>query len=245
LFELSGRSALVTGATGGIGGAIARALHRQGASVACSGTRVEPLQALVAELGERAHALPCRLDEPGAIDTLVKSAEAAMGAVDILVSNAGINRDMLAARMTDEQWQQVIDIDLTASFRLARASLRGMMRRRWGRIVNIGSVVGAMGNAGQVNYAAAKAGLVGFTKALAAEMAPRSITVNCVAPGLIATPMTEVLTDQQRERMLGHIPLGRLGRPDEVAAAVVYLASEEASYVTGHTLHINGGMAML
>jgi 3-oxoacyl-[acyl-carrier protein] reductase len=245
LFELSGKSVLVTGATGGIGGAIVRALHRQGAAVACSGTRTEALEALKAELGERAHILPCRLDDPASIEALAKGAERAMGAVDVLVNNAGITRDMLAARMTDEQWQTVIDIDLTASFRLTRACLRGMMKRRWGRVINIGSVVGAVGNPGQSNYAAAKAGIVGFGKAVAAEMAQRNITVNCVAPGLVETAMTDGLTGEQRERILARVPLGRLAKPEEIAAAVVYLASEEAAYITGHTLHVNGGLAMI
>ncbi len=245
MFELSGKSVLVTGATGGIGGAIVRALHRQGAAVACSGTRTAALEALKAELGERAHILPCRLDDPAGVEALAKSAERAMGAVDVLVNNAGITRDMLAARMTDEQWQTVIDIDLTASFRLTRACLRGMMKRRWGRVINIGSVVGAVGNPGQSNYAAAKAGIVGFGKAVAAEMAQRNITVNCVAPGLVETAMTDALTGEQRERILARVPLGRLAKPEEIAAAVVYLASEEAAYITGHTLHVNGGLAMI
>jgi 3-oxoacyl-[acyl-carrier protein] reductase len=245
LFELSGKTALVTGATGGIGDAIVRALHRQGAVVAASGTRAEALDRLKAELGERIHGFPCRLDDRAGIDELVKHAEAAMGSVDILVNNAGINRDMLAARMRDEDWQAVIEVDLTAPFRLARACLRGMMRKRWGRIIGISSVVGAVGNAGQVNYAAAKAGLIGMTKALAAEMAQRNITANCVAPGFIETPMLRAMTEAQREMALSRIPLGRLGTAAEVAAAVVFLASDEAAYITGHTLHVNGGIAML
>jgi len=245
LFELSGKTALVTGATGGIGAAIVRALHAQGAVVTASGTRAEALDRLKAELGERAHAFPCRLDDPAGIDALVKRAETAMGSIDILVNNAGIHRDMLAARMRDEDWQAVIEIDLTAAFRLARACLRGMMRKRWGRIIGISSVVGAVGNAGQANYAAAKAGLIGMTKALAAEMAQRNITANCVAPGFIETPMLDAITEQQRGLALSRIPLGRMGTPAEVAAAVVFLASDEASYITGHTLHVNGGIAMI
>ncbi|HLI12440.1 MAG TPA: 3-oxoacyl-[acyl-carrier-protein] reductase [Alphaproteobacteria bacterium] len=245
MFELEGKTALVTGATGGIGDAIARALHAQGATVTCSGTRKDALDALKAELGERAHAFPCRLDDPVAIETLIKGAEAAMGSIDILVNNAGITRDMLAARMRDEDWQAVIDVDLTAAFRLARGCLRGMMRKRWGRIINISSTVGATGNPGQVNYAAAKAGLIGFSKALAAEMAQRNITVNCVAPGFVDTPMVRALSEKQMALVKERVPVGRLGKPAEVAAAVVYLASEEAAYVTGHTLHVNGGIAML
>lgn len=245
MFELSGKTALVTGATGGIGDAIVRALHSQGAVVTASGTRAEALDRLKTELGERINGFPCRLDNRAGIDELVKRAEAAMGSIDILVNNAGITRDMLAARMRDEDWQAVIEVDLTAPFRLARACLRGMMRKRWGRIIGISSVVGAVGNAGQANYAAAKAGLIGMTKALAAEMAQRNITANCVAPGFIETPMLRAMTEQQREMALSRIPLGRLGAAAEVAAAVVFLASEEAAYITGHTLHVNGGIAML
>ncbi len=245
MFDLTGKTALVTGASGGIGDAIARALHARGAVVAGSGTREEALAKLKDGLGERIHVFPCRLDDPASIEALVKSAEAAMGAIDILVNNAGITRDMLAARMKDEDWQAVIDVDLTAAFRLARACLRGMMRKRWGRIVGISSTVGAVGNPGQANYAAAKAGLIGMSKSLAYEMAQRNITVNCVAPGFIETPMVAALTEQQREMARQRIPLGRLGTPAEVAAAVVFLASDEASYITGHTLHVNGGIAML
>ncbi|MFI4986750.1 MAG: 3-oxoacyl-[acyl-carrier-protein] reductase [Alphaproteobacteria bacterium] len=245
MFDLTGKTALVTGATGGIGSAIARTLAAQGAVVAVSGTRTEALDRLKDELGGRVTALPCRLDDPAAIDGLVKAAEAAMGSLDILVSNAGVTRDGLVARMRDEDWQQVIEIDLTAAFRLARAALRGMMRKRWGRIITVGSVVGATGNAGQANYVAAKAGLVGLTKVLAAEMAPRNITANCVAPGFIDTPMTAALNDKQRAFILAHVPLGRLGLAEEVAAAAAFLASDEAAYITGHTLHVNGGMAML
>lgn len=245
MFELKGKSALVTGATGGIGGAIAKALHAQGAIVTISGTRAEALERLKAELGGRVFAFACKLDEPASIDALVKSADAAMGSLDILVNNAGITRDMLLARMTDADWLQVLEVNLTATFRLTRASLRGMMRKRWGRVINIGSVVGSTGNPGQANYAASKAGLIGFTKSLAAEMAARNITANCIAPGFVDTAMTQVLAENQRETILRHVPLGRLGTPAEVAAAVAFLASEEAGYITGHTLHVNGGLAML
>ena len=244
MFDLSGRCALVTGASGGIGGAIARALHDRGATLGLSGTRREALDALAGEL-ERAHVLPCDLGDPAAADALPAQAEAAMGAVDILVNNAGLTRDGLAMRMKDEDWSRVIDVNLTAGFRLARASLRGMMKRRWGRIISITSVVGAVGNPGQANYIAAKAGLAGLTKALAQEVATRGITVNCVAPGMIETPMTDVLNEQQRAGMLAKIPMGRLGQVSEVAACVAFLASEEAAYVTGQSLHVNGGMAMI
>ncbi|HXY98748.1 MAG TPA: 3-oxoacyl-[acyl-carrier-protein] reductase [Stellaceae bacterium] len=245
MFDLGGRSALVTGASGGIGAAIARALHGAGAAVVLSGTRQPALEALAAELGERAFIAAADLADPGAGDALIKAAEAAAGQVDILVNNAGLTRDQLALRMKDEDWQKVIDIDLTAGFRLARAALRGMMRRRWGRIIGIASVVGVTGNPGQANYAAAKAGMIGMSKALAAEVATRGITVNCVAPGFIATAMTESLSEEQRQRLATVIPMGRVGTAEEVAACVVFLASEEARYVTGHTLHVNGGMAMI
>ena len=245
MFDLTGKKALVTGATGGLGGAIARALHAQGAAVALSGTRAEALEALAGELGERAHVLPSNLSDAAAVEALVPAAEAALGGLDILVNNAGITRDNIFVRMKDEEWDQVIAVNLTAAFRLSRAAVRGMMRRRAGRIVNIGSVVGTTGNPGQGNYAAAKAGLVGLTKALAAEVASRNVTVNCVSPGFIASPMTDVLNEKQREGILGRVPAGRLGEGAEVAAAVVYLASQEAAYVTGQTLHVNGGMAMV
>ncbi len=245
MFDLTGKKALVTGATGGLGGAIARALHAQGAAVALSGTRAEALEALAAELGARAHVLPTNLSDTAAVEALVPAAEAALGGLDILVNNAGITRDNIFVRMKDEEWDQVIAVNLTAAFRLSRAAVRGMMRRRAGRIVNIGSVVGTTGNPGQGNYAAAKAGLVGLTKALAAEVASRNVTVNCVSPGFIASPMTDVLNEKQREGILGRVPAGRLGEGAEVAAAVVYLASAEAAYVTGQTLHVNGGMAMV
>ena len=245
MFDLTGSKALVTGATGGLGGAIARALHAQGASVVLSGTRAEALESLAGELGERVHVVPTNLSDTQAVEALVPAAEAALGGLDILVNNAGITRDNLFLRMKDEEWDSVIAVNLTAAFRLSRAAVKGMMRRRSGRIVNIGSVVGSTGNPGQGNYAAAKAGLIGLTKALAAEVASRNVTVNCVAPGFIASPMTEVLNDKQREAILGRVPMGRLGEGAEVAAAVVYLASKEAAYVTGHTLHVNGGMAML
>ncbi|MBY0296540.1 MAG: 3-oxoacyl-[acyl-carrier-protein] reductase [Methylobacterium sp.] len=246
MFALTGRKALVTGATGGLGGAIARALHAQGADVAISGTRREALDALRAELGgERVHVVEANLADTAAVEGLVPAAEAALGGLDILVNNAGITRDNLFLRMKDEEWDSVIAVNLTAAFRLSRAAVKGMMRRRYGRIVNIGSVVGSTGNAGQGNYAAAKAGLVGLTKALAAEVASRKITVNCIAPGFIASPMTDALNEKQREGILATVPMGRLGEGAEVAAAAVYLASDEAGYVTGHTLHVNGGMAML
>jgi 3-oxoacyl-[acyl-carrier protein] reductase len=245
MFDLRGKCALVTGASGGIGGAIARALHAHGAAVGLSGTRVDALNALAAELKERAHPLPADLADPAAADALVKAADAALGGVDILVNNAGLTRDGLAVRMKDEDWQKVLDVNLTAAFRLSRAALRGMMKKRWGRIISVSSVVGATGNPGQANYAASKAGLVGMSKALAQEVASRNITVNCIAPGFIVTAMTESLPEEQRQKLAGTIPAGRLGTPADVAAAAVYLASEEAAYVTGQTLHVNGGMAMI
>ncbi len=245
MFDLTGKSALVTGASGGIGGAIARALHGAGATVALSGTREGPLQELAAELGSRAHVLPCDLSDPAAVDGLPKRAAEAMGAVDILINNAGITRDNLFMRMSDDEWAQVIDVNLTATFRLCRGVMRGMMKARWGRIVNISSVVGATGNPGQANYAAAKAGMVAMSKSLAAEVASRGITVNAVAPGFITTAMTDKLTDEQRARILAQVPAGRMGEADEIAAAVLYLAAPEAAYVTGATLHVNGGMAMI
>ncbi|MGQ0663209.1 MAG: 3-oxoacyl-[acyl-carrier-protein] reductase [Pseudomonadota bacterium] len=245
MFDLAGKCALVTGASGGIGGAIARALHRQGAHVALSGTRVPVLAALAAELGERAVVVAGDLSAAAATETLFRDAETTLGRVDILVNNAGLTRDGLAARMKDEDWQKVLDVDLTAGFRLARAALRGMIKRRWGRIIGVTSIVGVTGNPGQANYAAAKAGMIGMSKALAAEVASRGITVNCVAPGFIATSMTEGLAAARTQQLLAAIPMGRLGNPAEVAAAVVFLASEEAVYVTGQTLHVNGGMAMI
>ena len=245
MFELSGKSALVTGASGGIGGAIARALHAQGATVGLSGTRVEPLETLKAELGARAHVLPADLGDPAAIEGLLKSADAALGGIDILVNNAGLTRDNLALRLKDEDWQKVIDVNLTAGFRLARGALRGMMKKRWGRIIGITSVVGVTGNPGQANYAAAKAGMIGMSKSLAQEVASRGITVNCVAPGFIETQMTGALNEDQKARILTAVPAGRLGQSDEIAAAVVYLASPEAAYVTGQTIHVNGGMVMI
>lgn len=245
MFDLTGKSALVTGASGGIGADIARALHAAGATLGLSGTRVEPLEALAAELGARAHVLPCNLSNPEDVEGLVKRATEAMGAVDILVNNAGITRDGLAMRMSDDDWQSVIDVNLTAAFRLCRAAIRGMMKARWGRIINISSVVGRAGNAGQANYAASKGGLVALSKSLAEEVASRGITVNCVAPGFIETPMTEKLNDAQRATILASVPAGRMGTPQEIAAAVLYLASQEAAYVTGATLHVNGGMDMV
>jgi 3-oxoacyl-[acyl-carrier protein] reductase len=245
MFDLSGKCALVTGASGGIGGAIARALHARGATVGLSGTRREALDALAGELKDRVHVLPCDLTDSAAVEALVGQGEQAMGQLDVLVNNAGLTRDGLALRMKDEDWQKVLEVDLTAGFRLARAALRGMMKRRWGRIVGITSIVGVTGNPGQANYAAAKAGMIGMSKALAAEVASRGITVNCIAPGFIQSPMTDTLNQQQKERLLAGIPAGRLGEGNDVAAAVVYLASQEAAYVTGQTLHVNGGMAMI
>ena len=245
MFRLDDKTALVTGASGGIGAAIAAALYAQGAKLVLSGTRMDKLTALADSLGERAHAVPADLRDPAAPDALVAAAEAAAGPLDILVNNAGFTKDMLALRMKDEDWQAVLDVDLTAPFRLARAAMRGMLRRRAGRIIGIASIVGATGNPGQANYAAAKAGLIGMTKALAQEVGARGITVNIVAPGFIETPMTDALSAEQRTKLAERIPLGRLGQPDDVAAAVVYLASGEAAWVTGATLHVNGGMAML
>jgi 3-oxoacyl-[acyl-carrier protein] reductase len=245
MFDLTGKSALVTGASGGIGGAIAKTLHAAGATVGLSGTRVDPLEALAAELGERAHVLPCNLSDGAAVDALPKQAIEAMGRLDILVNNAGITRDQIFMRMSDEEWQSVLDVNLTSSMRLCRGVMRPMMKSRWGRIINISSIVGATGNPGQVNYAAAKAGLVGMTKSIAYEVASRGITANAVAPGFIATAMTEKLNDEQKDAINSKIPANRMGTPEEIAAAVLYLASDEAGYVTGTTLHVNGGMAML
>ena len=245
MFDLTGRKALVTGASGGIGEAIARVLHRQGAAVAISGTRREALEALAGDLSERAHVLICNLAAKDEVETLVPRAEEALGQIDILVNNAGVTRDNIFVRLSDEDWDRVIAVDLSAAFRLTRAAVRGMMRRRYGRIVGITSVVGVTGNAGQGNYAAAKAGMIGMTKALAHEVASRNVTVNCVAPGFVDTAMTRALTEKQREMILAAVPAARLGGADEVAAAVLFLASTEAAYVTGHTLHVNGGMAMI
>jgi 3-oxoacyl-[acyl-carrier protein] reductase len=245
MFELTGRTALVTGATGTIGATIARSLHGQGATVAISGTRREVLDRLATELGERVHVLPCNLADPAETEALVPRVEEAMGQLDILVANAGITRDNLLVQLRDEDWEQVIAINLSATFRLARAALRGMMRRRFGRVIAITSVVGTTGNPGQANYVAAKAGIAGMIKAMAQEYAKRGVTANCVAPGFIVTPMTDKLNDKQRETIVAKIPASRAGTPAEVAAAVVFLASNEAGYVTGQTLHVNGGMAMI
>jgi 3-oxoacyl-[acyl-carrier protein] reductase len=245
MFDLSGKTALVTGASGGIGGAIARCLKAAGATVALSGRQVEALQALAAELGEGAHVVPADLSSAEGVEQLIKDATDAMGGVDILVNNAGLTRDNLAMRLKDEDWQAVIDVNLTATFRLSRAVMRGMMKSRWGRIINITSIVGVTGNAGQANYAASKAGMIGMSKSLAQELASRGVTVNCVAPGFISTAMTDALSDDQKENLLGGIPAGRMGTVDDIAAACVYLASDEAAYVTGQTLHVNGGMAMI
>ncbi len=246
MFDLTGKTALITGASGGIGGAIAKALHGQGARVVLSGTRADALEAVRSELGEGAFIAPANLSDIASVEALPKLAEEVAGApIDILVNNAGITKDNLFMRMKDEEWDQVIAVNLTAAFRLSRAVLRGMMKKRWGRIIQITSVVGATGNPGQANYAAAKAGLVGMTKSLAAEVASRNITVNAVAPGFIQTAMTDVLTDQQKEMISGRIPAGRMGTPGEIAAAVAYLSSQEAAYITGETIHVNGGMAMI
>lgn len=245
MFDLSGKKALVTGASGGIGGAIAKALHAQGADVALSGTREDALKALVDELGERAHVTPARLGEEGAAEQLISDATDAMGGVDVLVNNAGLTRDTLAMRMKDEDWDTVLNVNLKSAFQLSRACLKGMMKARNGRIISITSIVGVTGNPGQCNYAASKAGLIGMSKSLAQEVAPRGITVNCVAPGFIATPMTDALNDQQKDAILGKIPAGAMGASEDIASAVVYLASDEANYVTGQTLHVNGGMAMI
>lgn len=245
MFDLTGKCALVTGASGGIGAEVARVLHEAGAVVGLSGTRVEPLEALAAELGDRAHVLPCNLSDAADADALIKRATEAMGSVDILVNNAGITRDGLMMRMSDDDWLSVIEVNLNAAFRLTRAALRGMMKARWGRIINITSVVAQAGNPGQANYAAAKAGIVGMSKSLAQEVGSRGITINCVAPGLIATAMTDKLNEEQRGKILAGVPVGRMGEPREVAAGVLYLASHEAAYVTGATLDINGGGDML
>ncbi|MEQ9490989.1 MAG: 3-oxoacyl-[acyl-carrier-protein] reductase [Alphaproteobacteria bacterium] len=245
MFDLTGKTALVTGASGGIGGAIARALHAQGASVALSGTRAEALEKVAAELGDRAFVTPADLGDPDSVEALVGAAESALGQIDILVNNAGLTRDGLAMRMKDEDWQQVLDVNLTAAFRLSRGVLRGMMKRRAGRIIGITSIVGVTGNPGQANYAASKAGMIGMSKALAQEVASRGITVNCIAPGFITSAMTDALNDAQKEALMKGIPAGRMGETAEIAAGCVYLASDEAAYVTGQTLHINGGMAMI
>jgi 3-oxoacyl-[acyl-carrier protein] reductase len=245
MFDLSGKTALVTGASGGLGQAIARALHGRGAVVGLSGTRREALEDLARELGDRAHVLPCDLSDKAAVEALVPAAEAVMGSVDILVNNAGVTMDNLFMRMKDEEWDTVINVNLTAAFRLSRACLKGMLKKRYGRIVGITSIVGVTGNPGQGNYAASKAGMIGMTKSLAAEVASRNVTVNCVAPGFIESPMTDVLSDKQKAAILTAVPMGRLGTGADVAAAVVYLASAEAAYVTGQTLHVNGGMAMI
>jgi 3-oxoacyl-[acyl-carrier protein] reductase len=245
MFDLVGRTALVTGATGGIGGAIAKALHAQGAKVAISGTRREVLDALAQELGERVHVLPCNLADSAAVEALVPAAEAAMGQLDILLANAGITRDNLFVQLRDQDWDEVINVNLTATFRLARAAAKLMMRKRFGRIIAITSVVGVTGNPGQANYTASKAGLIGMIKSLGAEYAKRNVTANCIAPGFIKTPMTDALNEKQREAILARVPAARLGTPEDVAAAAVYLASNEAAYVTGQTIHVNGGMAMV
>ena len=245
MFDLTGKRALVTGATGGIGEAVARALHGQGAAVAISGTRAEKLEALASDLKERVHVTPCNLSDLDAVDALPKTASEAMGGLDIVISNAGVTRDTLMMMMKPDMWDDVLKINLTAFFRLAKASLRGMTKQRFGRIIGVTSVVGVTGNAGQANYAASKAGMIGMSKSLAQEVASRNVTVNCIAPGFIATAMTDALNDQQKEAILGKIPAGAMGSPEDIAAAAVYLSSDEARYVTGQTLHVNGGMAML
>ncbi|WP_339632318.1 3-oxoacyl-ACP reductase FabG [uncultured Sneathiella sp.] len=245
MFELTGKCALVTGASGGLGAAIARGLHERGATVAISGTREDALNVVANELKVRVHVLPCNLSDMEAVDQLIKQAEEAMGQVDILVNNAGLTRDGLAMRMKDEDWDTVLDVNLKAAFKLSRNALRGMMKRRFGRIIGITSIVGVTGNPGQMNYAASKAGMIGMSKSLAQEVATRGITVNCIAPGFIETAMTDALPDAQREALLASVPIGTLGRPEDISAAVIYLASDEAAYVTGQTLHVNGGMAMI
>ena len=245
MFNLNGKTALITGASGGIGAAIAKALHAAGATIAISGTRQAVLEELKSQIGDNVHVLPCNLAKAEDVEKLIPAAEAAMGGLDILVNNAGIPKDGLAMRMKDEDWQSVLDVNLTSNFRLCRAAMRGMMKKRWGRIINITSIVGVTGNPGQVNYVASKAGIIGMTKSIAQELAARNVTVNCVAPGFIATPMTDVLNEKQKEAILGRIPAGRMGGPQDIAAAVIYLASDEAGYVTGQTLHVNGGMAMI
>jgi 3-oxoacyl-[acyl-carrier protein] reductase len=245
MFDLSGKKALVTGATGGLGGDIARALHAQGASVAISGTREEKLQELASELGDRVEITPCNLGDAGSVDALPKQASEALGGLDILISNAGVTRDQLLMRMKDDDWETVMRVNLEAHYRLCKASMRGMMKARWGRIIGITSIVGVTGNPGQTNYAASKAGMIGFTKALAQEVASRGVTANCVAPGFIASPMTDALNDEQKQAILAKIPAGDLGSGADIASACVYLASDEAGYVTGQTLHVNGGMAMI
>lgn len=245
MFDLTGKNALVTGATGGIGAAIARTLHGAGANVAISGTRAEKLAELATELGDRVHVLAANLSERESVDALAKQAVEAMGSVDVLVNNAGVTKDNLAMRMKDDEWDTVLQVNLESAFRLMKGVMRGMMKARWGRMVNITSVVGVTGNPGQANYAASKAGMIGMSKSMAQEVASRGITVNCVAPGFIATPMTDALTDDQKAAITGGIPSGALGSPEDIAAAVLYLASNEAEYVTGQTLHVNGGMAMI
>lgn len=245
MFSLAGRGALVTGATGGIGNAIARKLHAAGAAVAISGTRVDRLEALAGELAERVHVVPCDLGDRAAVQKLAGEAEAKLGTLDILVNNAGMTKDNLFMRMKDEEWDQVIAVDLTSTFMLSRAAVRNMMRRQWGRIINITSISGIIGNPGQGNYAAAKAGMIGMTKSLAREVASRAITANCIAPGFIKTAMTDALTEKQVEAIAQHIPAARFGAPDDIASAALYLASEEARYMTGQTLHVNGGMVMV
>ncbi|NOZ66466.1 MAG: 3-oxoacyl-[acyl-carrier-protein] reductase [Alphaproteobacteria bacterium] len=245
MFDLDGKCALVTGASGGLGKAIATALYNSGAKVALSGTRVDPLEQLAAELGERAFVVPANLSDPESVAALPKAAEAALGQVDILVNNAGITRDNIAMRMKDAEWDDVMQVNLKAAFKLSQGLMRGMMKRRWGRMINITSIVGVTGNPGQANYAASKAGMIGMTKSLAQELASRNITVNCIAPGFIESPMTDVLSDDQKNGLLANVPMKRLGIADEIAAGALYLASAEAAYVTGQTLHINGGMAMI
>ncbi len=245
MFDLTGRNALVTGASGAIGGAIAKALHARGAAVALSGTRREALDALAGELGERAHAVPANLGDAEETEALPGRVVEALGDLHILVNNAGLTRDMLALRLSDDQWQSVIDVNLTSAFRLSRAALRGMMRRRHGRIINITSIVGVTGNPGQANYAASKAGMIGMTKSMAAEVAARGVTLNCIAPGFVRSPMTDALNEAQRDGLIERIPAGRIGEPADIASAAVFLASDEAAYVTGQTVHVNGGMAMI